>query len=111
MSGTTYDMGLCAVIRDRWITILLTSRRTPPFDLGQLRSQGIEPTEFQVICVKAAVAHRRAYDPISKKSFTLETPGPCASNPDSLPYRRLRRPIFPLDSESDVLKTFSPEKT
>ncbi len=109
MSGTTYDMGPCAVIRDRWITILLTSRRTPPFDLGQLRSQGIEPTGFQVICVKAAVAHRSAYDPISKKIFTVETQGPCASRPDFLPYWRLRRPIFPLDSESGVLKSLSLE--
>ncbi len=111
MSGTTYNMGPCAVIRDRWITILLTSHRTPPFDLGQLRSQGIEPTEFQVIGVKAAVAHRRAYDPISKNSFTVETPGPCASRLDSLPYRRLRRPIFPLDAETEVLNFFSSKKT
>ena len=79
------------------LTILLTSRKTPPFDLGQWRSQGLEPKGFSVIGVKAAVAHRRAYDPIAATSFTVRTPGPCTSDPTALPYQRLRRPIFPLD--------------
>jgi microcystin degradation protein MlrC len=92
------DMGPCAVARYEGITVLLTSRKTPPFDLGQLRSQGIEPTALSVIGVKAAVAHRRAYDPIAAASYTVRTPGPCTSDPCILPYRRLRRPIFPLDS-------------
>ena len=84
---------------NRWrITVLLTSRKTPPFDLGQLRSQGMEPESFSVIGVKAAVAHRRAYDRIASASYTVRTPGPCTSDLHALPYRRLRRPIFPLDS-------------
>ena len=91
-------MGRSAVVRHRGTTILLTSRRTPPFDLGQLRSQGIEPTRCKVIGVKAAVAHRRAYDPIAAASFTVTTPGPCTSDPTRLPYTRIRRPIFPLDN-------------
>jgi microcystin degradation protein MlrC len=41
--GDRVDMGPCAVVRARDVTVLLTSRRTPPFDLGQWRSQGIDP--------------------------------------------------------------------
>ena len=88
--GRNIDMGPSAVVRHAGITILLTSRKTPPFDLGQLRSQGIEPRDMRVIGVKAAVAHRRAYDPIAKASFTVSTPGPCTSEPSRLPYHRLR---------------------
>ena len=95
--GRHIDMGPSAVVRHRGITILLTSRRTPPNDLGQWRSQGIDPEDFAVIGIKAGVAHRRAYDPIAAASFNVRTPGPCASDPAMLPYRRLRRPIFPLD--------------
>lgn len=95
--GIHIDMGPCAVVRHRGVTILLTSRKTPPFDLGQLRSQGIVPETLRVIGVKAAVAHRRAYDPITAASYTVATPGPCTSDPRRLPYRRLRRPIYPLD--------------
>lgn len=98
MCGIHVDMGACAVIRHAGVCILLTSRKTPPFDLGQLRSQGIEPEMLSVIGVKAAVAHRRAYDPIARASYTVSTPGPCTSDLLLLPYRHIRRPIYPLDS-------------
>lgn len=96
MSGTRYEMGPCAVVKHRGVTILITSRKTPPFDLGQYRSQGIEPKDFAFIGVKAAVAHRRAYDPIAAASYFVDTPGPCSSNLHTFPYRRVQAPVFPL---------------
>ncbi|MCB1547867.1 MAG: M81 family metallopeptidase, partial [Hyphomicrobiaceae bacterium] len=96
--GVNYDMGPSAVVEiDGRITVLLNSRKTPPFDLAQFRSQGIVPESLSVIGVKAAVAHRRAYDKIAAKSFTVTTLGPCTSDLTKLGYRHLRRPIFPLD--------------
>lgn len=97
MSGVHIAMGPCAVIRAGGVTLLLTSRKTPPFDLGQLRSQGIEPRDFEFIGVKAAVAHRRAYDPITAATYYVDTPGPCTSNLASFPWQHLARPIYPLD--------------
>ena len=107
MSGTHIEMGPCAVVRHAGITILLTSRKTPPFDLGQYRSQGIEPRDFSLIGVKAAVAHRQAYDPIATASYFVDTPGPCSSNLASFPYQRLRRPIYPLDPMAEPQFIFS----
>ncbi len=101
MCGSKFDMGPSAVVRHRGVTILLTSHKTPPFDLGQWRSQGIEPERLAVIAVKAAVAHRRVYDPIAGAHYTVETPGPCSSNLRAFPFRHVRRPIYPLDTESD----------
>lgn len=98
MAGTRIEMGPCAVVTCRHVTILLTSRATPPFDLGQWKSQGVDPSTFDIIGIKAAVGHRRAYDPITASSYTVSTPGPCTSDLRFLPYRKLRRPIFPLDS-------------
>jgi microcystin degradation protein MlrC len=97
MSGTRIDMGPCALVRHRGVSILLTSRKTPPFDLAQLRSQGLVPERLSVIGVKAAVAHRRAYDTIARGSYTVATPGPCTSDLRSLPFEHVRRPIDPLD--------------
>ena len=101
MSGTRIAMGPCAVVRHGGLTVLLTSRKTPPFDLGQFRSQGIEPKAFNYIGVKAAVAHRQAYDPIAAASYFVDTPGPCSSNLSTFPYQRLRRPVYPLDPIPD----------
>lgn len=97
MSGIHIDMGPCAVVCVGGTTLLLTSRKTAPFDLGQLRSQGLEPRDFAVIGVKAAVAHKRAYDRVSRTSHYVDTPGPCGSNLAAFPWQRLRRPVFPLD--------------
>jgi microcystin degradation protein MlrC len=97
MRGSRVEMGPCAVVRHGGITLLLTSRKTPPFDLGQWRSQGVEPARFAAIGVKAAVAHRQAYDPIAAASHTVATPGPCASDLITLPFVHVRRPIYPLD--------------
>lgn len=101
MHGLHIDMGPCAVVRHREILILLTSNRTPPFDLGQLRSQGIEPATLWAIGVKAAVAHRRAYDGIARRSFDVATPGPCAGDPRVFDYKRLCRPVHPIDPIAD----------
>jgi len=98
MGGLRVSMGPCAVVESEGVTILLTSQRTPPFDLGQWRSQGLEPANFTLIGIKAAVAHRQAYRQIGKAEYFVKTPGPCASDLRTLPYRQIRRPVFPLDS-------------
>ncbi|QEL22128.1 M81 family metallopeptidase [Bosea sp. F3-2] len=97
--GSRFCMGPSVVVEAGGVTILLTSRKTPPFDLGQFRSQGIHPETLKAIGVKAAVAHRRAYDDIAKGSFTVATPGPCTSKIAGLPYSRLREPVFPIHAD------------
>jgi microcystin degradation protein MlrC len=96
--GRIINMGPTAVVRHRGLTILLTSVRLAPMDLGQWRSQGVAPEDLTMIGIKAAVGHRRAYDKIASASFTVRTNGPCTSDLTRLPYQRLRRPVFPLDA-------------
>ncbi|MCA9010679.1 MAG: M81 family metallopeptidase [Planctomycetaceae bacterium] len=97
MVGDRFNMGDCAVVEYAGITILLTSVKTPPMDLGQWLHVGFDPSNFSFVGVKAAVSHQRAWDPISKGNIWVSTPGPCSSDLRSLPYRKLRRPVFPLD--------------
>ena len=63
--GKIIHMGPSAVVKHRGLTILLTSKKLPPFDLGQWRSQGINPEELSMIGIKAAVGHRVAYGKIA----------------------------------------------
>jgi microcystin degradation protein MlrC len=89
MMGTHINMGPCAVLKNDQAIILLTSRKTPPMDLGQLHSQGIRPEEADLVIVKAAVSHKDAYDPIAAASFNVESTGLCTSDLTSLPYRNI----------------------
>ena len=95
--GKIIRMGPCAVVKHKGLTILLTSKALPPFDLGQWRSQGVNPEDLTMIGVKAAVGHRVAYGRIAAGEFTVSTSGPCTSDITRLPYTRLRRPVYPLD--------------
>jgi len=97
MGGNRVNMGPCAVIEVAGVTILLTSRKTAPFDLGQWRVAGIQPEEFALIGVKAAVAYRQAYNPIACAHLQMDTPGPCPLDLRSIPFRNIRRPVYPLD--------------
>lgn len=95
--GKIIDMGPSAVVKHRGLTILLNSKKLPPFDLGQWRSQGINPEELSMVGIKAAVGHRVAWGKIAAAEFTVNTSGPCTSDITRLPYTKLRRPVFPLD--------------
>lgn len=91
MCGIHIEMGASAVVQAGCARVLLTTHKTPPFDLGQLRSQGIDPARCSVIGVKAAVAHRRAYDPITRATYTVDTAGPCSSDLRKFAFRKTTR--------------------
>jgi microcystin degradation protein MlrC len=61
------------------------------------RSHGIEPLDMKIVVVKSPNGFRAAYEPIAKRIFIVDTPGASTANLRSLPYRRVPRPIYPLD--------------
>ncbi|MCW5880060.1 MAG: M81 family metallopeptidase [Anaerolineae bacterium] len=95
--GHEIHMGPCAVVRVGGVRILLTTRRTPPGDLAQLRSQGIAPEAQRIIVVKSPVAFRGAYQPIAAEIIEVDTPGLVTADLTTFAYRHLPRPIYPLD--------------
>ncbi|MDR7522600.1 MAG: M81 family metallopeptidase [Armatimonadota bacterium] len=97
MTGALVETGLCAVIEVDGIEVLLTERRTPPFDLEQLRTMGIEPTQRRIIVTKAAVAWRAAYESIATTIIEVDTPGVTSADLSRFTFHRVRRPIYPLD--------------
>ena len=78
--------------------LVLNSKRTPPFSLGQLTSLGIDPSRQKILVVKAAIAYRAAYGPVAGEIIEVDTPGLTANDPRQFVYHRARRPLFPLDS-------------
>ena len=100
MTGVRTQMGLTAIIDVGGLRIVVTSLRTMPFDIEQLRCLGIEPADCRVIVVKSAIAWRAAYGAVARSVFTIDTPGICPSNLSRLPYRNRPRPVLPLDPDA-----------
>jgi microcystin degradation protein MlrC len=78
----------------------LTELRGHPNDLNYFRAFGIEPTERRILVLKSAAHFRAAFGPIATKVIEVEAPGISSPNLHTFPYRRLRRPIYPLDPET-----------
>ena len=97
MMGINIDMGLSAVVKNKQLTLLLTSIKTPPMDLGQLVSQDILPEDAKLIVIKAAVSHKDAYDPIASHSFYIDSQGLCTSNLKRLPFKKIGNKIISLN--------------
>jgi microcystin degradation protein MlrC len=91
-------MGLTALVEIQGRNLLvLTSQRHPPFSLGQLTCLGIQPQRQRLLVVKAAIAYKAAYAPITGTIIEVDTPGLTAVNPQRFDYRHIRRPMYPLD--------------
>ena len=97
MTGREVNMGRTVVLDCGGVTLVLTERKTPPFDAQQLRSLGIEPAEQQTIVVKSAIAWRSAYGELASEVIDLDSPGLCSIHLRDFPFVKVRRPIFPLD--------------
>lgn len=87
--GNTIHMGKTVWLRVDGVNIILTTHKTPPFDLGQLRSVGVIPEEQKMIVVKSAVAYQAAYLPIAKGVIEMDTAGLCSANLSRFPYQHM----------------------
>jgi microcystin degradation protein MlrC len=96
-AGGELSMGRTAVLVCEGVQIILTEWRTPPFSIQPLYSVGIDPAEQRILVVKAALAHRAAYDPITRRTIEVDTPGITGIDLSRFTFRKVRRPVFPLD--------------
>ncbi len=96
-AGIVVDLGRTAVLVCDGVEVLVTERAESPIDLNVFRSHGIEPTERRVIALKGKGHFRAAFEPIAERVVLVEGPGITGSDLTRLPFRRIRRPIWPLD--------------
>jgi microcystin degradation protein MlrC len=91
------SMGRYAVIRSRNLSVLVTEKPAPTFDPEAFRVAGIQLEELDVIVVRSALLFREAYRTIATRALVLDLPGPSTARLATLQYRRVPRPMFPLD--------------
>jgi microcystin degradation protein MlrC len=80
------------------IDVIFSQRRTGK-DRDFFKSAGIILEEKQIIAVKSNQAHRASFDPVVASTIELDSPGVSTVNYESLPYRYLPRPIWPMDRD------------
>jgi len=98
---TECDQGRTAVVRsDGGLTVMLTSRRMPPFSLQQLVSCELDPASFHLLVAKGVNAPVAAYAPICQHLIRVNTPGCTTADMTMLDFRHRRRPMFPFETNA-----------
>jgi len=102
--GRKMNMGktVVLVINDI-INLVVCSQRTVTFDPTQYRSVGIEPKEMKIVLVKSVSTFRPGYQEIAKEIIMLKTVGALASDLLSLPFKNIKRPMYPWDQMDDYI--------
>ena len=95
--GVTYHRGSTVVLRIGHIFLVVSERPVYQWDPEFYRSLGLEPSDAQIVVVKSPSAFRAAYGPIAADIIVVDAPGVCSSNLQSLAFRRVSHPLYPLD--------------
>jgi microcystin degradation protein MlrC len=107
--ATAFDQGLTAVLEsDRGPVVMVTSRRMPPFSLGQLRHAGLDPGTFRVLAAKGVHAPLAAYGEVCTTFLRVNTPGPTTADASRLRYAHRRRPLHPFEPDAAWNGTAAP---
>lgn len=97
MTGLTLSHGPSAVLDTGTAEILVCSQRMEPFDLGVFRHAGIEPTSKRYLLIKSRQHFRAGFEPIARHIVLLSGPGVTSSDYSLFRFRRVPRPLYPLD--------------
>lgn len=95
--GVRLSHGPTMVLAIDDIDVIVTSNRLQTTDLQVFLSQGIDPRAKSVLAVKSAQHFRAAYAPIARKIMLPDGGALCSPDLTRFPYKKLRRPVWPLD--------------
>ena len=95
--GVQMDVGPTVVLDTGPAEIALISRHVEPSDLNCLLSLGIDPSQKRYVMLKSRIHWRAGLGKIAKAVVDCAGVGVCTSDYGQLKFKKVRRPIFPLD--------------
>jgi microcystin degradation protein MlrC len=92
-------IGDAAAIAIGGISAVLISARTQALGTDLFSGLGVDPARQKIIVVKSYAHFTAAFAPIATRILHTGGPGPLTLDPLKVPFRHVRRPIWPLDPE------------
>jgi microcystin degradation protein MlrC len=97
--GVLEDMGTTVVLDTGKVDIVVISNHVEPYDIEVLMSLGIDPTRKKYLMLKSRVHFRAGFQDLAKDIVECEGVGVCTSDYSQLVFKKVRRPIYPLDPD------------
>ncbi len=98
-TGMRCFMGRTVVLDTGTALVVISERNQEPWDRGVYESVGIDPTRQRYLLLKSRMYFRPVFLPIAKGMVYCDAPGVSSSDWTEFDYRKLRRPIYPLDDK------------
>jgi microcystin degradation protein MlrC len=90
--------GPIAVLHVDDVDVILSSTRLSFVDPRQLRALGLEPLDYRIVVLKRGYL-TAPMEAISPRSILAFTPGATNCRVEEMTFRRVQRPMYPLDQE------------
>jgi len=97
--GPLVDAGVIVCLGVDNVRLVLTERLIWGPQPSLFRKVGIEPFDAKIVAVKSGIGYKVAYGHIAKALIVADCPGALSSNLSSYEFKRVPRPIFPLDAD------------
>ncbi|MBF0276429.1 MAG: M81 family metallopeptidase [SAR324 cluster bacterium] len=96
-TGVEVSMGPTAVFDTGKVQIVVVSFHHEPWDTGVFTSVGIQPEHKKFLLLKTRIHFRAGFAPIGKATIHCDGEGVTTSDNNLLHYKKVRKPIYPLD--------------
>ena len=97
-AGASQPVGTVVALRAGELTLLVGSVRTQCYDAGVFGRAGVNLRACKVVLVKSMQHFHAAFAPLAHRVVYTSTPGTHPFDLRSIPYQRVRRPLWPLDA-------------
>lgn len=97
-TGTRVRMGRTVVLDTGPMQLVVSERRSEPFDLGVFTHCGIDPRRKRYVLIKSRQHFRAAFEPIARHIVLCDGEGCTSSDLARFTYRRRPRPLYPFEA-------------
>jgi len=101
-TGETWSMGRTVVLNADAFTMVVCERPMEPLDLGVFESAGVDPRRFEFLILKSRMYCRPSFVPIASGLVECDSRGVTSSDYSLFRFEHVRRPIYPLDADTQM---------
>lgn len=97
LSNTPTALGDCALVEVNGVQIVLISVRNQAMGTDLFTNLGVELAAKKIVVVKSSQHFYASFSKVAKKVIYVGAPGAVTLDLRTLPYRKIRRPKWPID--------------
>jgi microcystin degradation protein MlrC len=96
LGGAPVSLGPCALVEAAGIDVLLNSVRSQAIDTDMFTQLGCDLTGKKIVVVKSTQHFYASYAQLARRVIYVDAPGSVTQDLKSLPFRKIKRPKWPL---------------